>query len=546
MEIFKNNMKQNFYFLFFLGALFLLNGCTNAPNSITLTSNQGTCVQPGRYNSKVTPPPAITGNPTSAPYCMGITIQNNNSGMNANNIQITNLGLSMSYAVGTTSFGGMLYDPVAAQISIGGNQSYGNVGIYDPRNCVTSSGPNVTTLGTGGQKCTFYLQLSGESNPVGVYPITLTYNYTNGNQNYSVSTKINQRVYLYGGAASGLFYVSTNLLSATPAPAWQTGLAPTNSPVPYIIEANYGFVLFATANAVYVYNGANGASATQLGSNLPTTVSAVAFDTSNNVYAATTNSGIYVFNRNLATPAWMPLTDTTGLITASTNVTGLKGVEFTGQPNQLYAITVTNNAYLCNNLNITATGATCSCQLLNTPPLLVPSNFANNAIDVDQSGNLYAGYKSGVSLLSSGVWQPPYAITSIITGTVSGVNWVAPVTPTAPAILYFGETGATVAGENSVYSCNLTSNTCTVLSSSKSNGITGNANSVTTDGMGNVCATGQMLNSLDYVSSASNVTAACLLNISTPKTATWIPIANGSLSVAPVQFGIIASMLTSY
>ena len=549
-----DNLKRNtkYYNSFSLpiilsGLSLLLISCTNTPNSINITPTQGTCVQAGMYNPKLTPPAAITSNPASAPYCMGITIQNNNSGMNANNIQITNLGLTINYTVGKTPFNGILYDPVAAGISINGqSQNYGNVGIYDPRNCVTNQGASVTTLGTG-QSCMFYLQLSGESNPVGIYPTNLTYNYTNGNQNYSISVALNQRVYLYGGAPSGLFYTSNLQPTTTNPVAWQTGLTPTVSPVPYIIEDGFGFVYFATANTVYIYSGANVASgnmasATQLGGTLPTPVSAIAFDTSYNVYAATA-SGIYVYNKSLATPAWMYLTDNSRQITDNTQIIGLKGFEFESPSiNQLYAITGTT-AYQCSNPNVNANGASCNWIALTTGPN-IPTKFYQNAIDTDASSNLYASSNLGASQYSNG-WKIPYGLNpALIPGSnISGVRWSGPIPPSFPnQTLYLGAMNA--GGQNSVYNCIFTgSNACTSLISSKNNGVNGNANSVTTDGAGNVCVTGSGLNSPDFAGT-SNTAGTCLMNISESTTSSWIPIQNGSLSSGQISYGTIASMLT--
>ncbi|MFN7094656.1 MAG: hypothetical protein ACK4M7_04755, partial [Burkholderiales bacterium] len=163
--------------------------CSNTQNEITMTVVQGACVQASMYASSVTPPSVIVKNPTTAPYCASVTIRNNNSGKNANNIQVINSGsyngLAGRFTVGTKSYSATLYDPIAAGVPISGSQNIGNVMLYDPYNCATTQGANVRTLTQGGGNCTFYLQLAGESFPAGVYPINLTYNYTNWNQNYS-------------------------------------------------------------------------------------------------------------------------------------------------------------------------------------------------------------------------------------------------------------------------------------------------------------------------------------------------------------------------
>jgi hypothetical protein len=116
-----------------------LGGC-GVQNNLSFTTQTGNC-----YDGT-----------TNAPYCVGVTLQNNSGGQNfitSTNFPITGLSLSLTGA-----------SNVGYPSSAGSN--------YDPNNC----------LGSGiapGQSCTFYLQLTGESVPVGqAQAITLTANYT--------------------------------------------------------------------------------------------------------------------------------------------------------------------------------------------------------------------------------------------------------------------------------------------------------------------------------------------------------------------------------
>lgn len=566
------NIKQ---YIALVGVTILSVACSDTPNNITMTPSQGVCVQASQYSTTngaqanaIATYPIIESNPTfTTPYCMAVTLQNNNSGTNANTVQITTGGLTLNYTVGSTTYSAQMYDPAAATITIsGGTQTAGNVAIFDPQNCVTTQGANVQNLATGGGKCTFYLQLTGEGNPVGTYPTSLIYNYTNGNQNYSISTNINQRVYLYGGANNGLYFVNNSAISAsqgstgTPA-AWSTGItgAPQTA-VSYIIETLYGFVFFSSGTQVYLFNGI---SATQVGGNLPATVTSIAFDSSYNVYASTTN-GIYVYNTNSTTTSgWTLMTDSSNQVTSNTAIIGLKGYEFAGQQslNQLYAIS-SNFAYICTNLNPSA--ATFNCTKASSGA--APSTLYANAIDIDSSGNLYAGGLFGsaltIGVLSNFAWSAPnYTVTPsipLVTGAIpaiGGVRWESAAATGSNPIVYFSvlnpESALAAQTESAVYTCNPGIPSCSpLLSPGGSNPIFGNANTITDDGLGNVYVAGSQLNSSDWGSAASNVTGAFLLlnpsSTAAGGVSSWTPITAGSLNTAPINFTAVASMLTTY
>ncbi len=585
--IFNRNPKMKLNFsnkylncLYLVSVMLLSAACSDTPNNVTISQEQGQCVQLSQYNSSSATPgialafPMLESNPTTTtPYCMAITIQNNNAGTNANNIVVVGSGVQLSTTIpGTTvATTGTIYDFYAANVGpeAGESQIFANLAVFDPNNCTATTGANVQTLTTGGGACTFYLQILNESSPVGVYPYTLTYNYTNGNQNYSTSTTINQRVYLYGGDyfSSGLYFMSTNAMTAatnttTPA-SWQLGLP--NDPmltVRYILEGQYGFVDFAAGNSVYYFNGID---ITQIGSTLPETVSSLAYDGSGNLYASTTGQGMWVYNISESSPNWVHMNDDRGNLSATSNIIGLKGYQFSTSPtNTVYAITE-STAYLCS-----VNGSSKESCILSPsgPSSNAPSALFTNAIDVDNIGTLYAGagYANdstlGVTKLDNGFtgnWTPytsnsppPYITVAPAATGVGGVHWTNQ--NQSGYSLFFGAIGNPLL-ESTVYSC--VSSTCSPLISNTGiggNPLFGNAYTVTTDGTGNLYVGGSALDSHDYQESVTTdtTTGAILLfgqyTISGVGAGTWTPILQIESTETPVQINTtaVASMLTSY
>lgn len=135
-----NKMKK-----IILGAatLLMLVGCGGVNNNISFSLNSGGCAD-GTAN---------------APYCMAVTIQNNAGGQNfitSTNFPIQNLSFSVT---GPNNV----------------NYPVGSGSAMDPNGCVSS------TVAPGGT-CTFYLQLTGESAPVGPkVPVTVNVSYTINN-----------------------------------------------------------------------------------------------------------------------------------------------------------------------------------------------------------------------------------------------------------------------------------------------------------------------------------------------------------------------------
>lgn len=549
---------KNFNLLFSSIAILAITGCSSGNNAVSMTPTQGQCVQSNMYSSSVTPPVNIANNPIASPYCMAVQIQNNNSGNNANNIQIATTGqtngtgLVMSYNVGATSYSAQMADSNAAGIAIG-SQTLGNISVYDPYNCLTTQGSNVITLNAGGDSCTFYLQLAGESYPVGVYGISLNYNYTNGNSNYNVTTNINQRVNLYAGSSTGNLYVNN---SGT----WQTG---ASLPVPIATTDNaaitglasdaFGNLYISTTQDIYEFNGI---SVTQLNA-LPsiTRINGITTDINSYLYAAT-NNGVYKYNTTESVPNWRPFFG----ITESTINVGSQVIAIKSYPNPsgtdiIYA-TTESAAYLCEN----PSGIFDVCDWSTiTSGASTPTAFTNgtSGLSIDNAGNLYtANITSANSYTSNPGWQSfSYFTESIgagdLTGVIDAIQWT---TVNNQQYLYVGEYGAESATESALYVCTPvtpgSSTGCTPLVSESGNSLTGNVYAVTTDGANNVYAVGNTLNSVDYSSTESNTYGASLI---APISSTgvgsslWMPIlTNSTISGGNLSVLSVSSMLTTY
>lgn len=227
----------------------ILYGCSQTPNNISLSAQQGQCVTgafPGYESSATTYSQAFPINgslPGTSPYCVALTLTNNNSGQNANNIQVNGYGFTMTYVSayspsGNTNYTASMIDFNAAGVSSSSfNNTYqqiSNIALFDPNNCVTTLGPNVKTLYTNGGSCTFYVAIVNESMPIGIYPLNFGVNYTNGNANYSTGITINERSNLYVGGTFNSNVMITNAQNTSPT---QNTFISANSPESYAVKS---------------------------------------------------------------------------------------------------------------------------------------------------------------------------------------------------------------------------------------------------------------------------------------------------------------------
>lgn len=303
----------------------VLAGCSaSAPNDVTLSTTPGICVNsviPGYEAGATTYSSAFPMNsymPSSSPYCMAVTMTNNNSGTNSNNIQVYQGGLTLTYVAAGTSYSAYMIDFNAAGLNPG-NFSYvpvqqlGNIALFDPNNCVTTIGAHVQTLNKGGGQCTFYLQIVSEYLPTGDYPLNLSINYTNGNQNYNVQTNVYQHATMYIG---GAFTSPSTYLASFNANSGNIALPlesiSMSNPVKLMAQDSIGNIYAYDGSIVYAFNGESIAPTKAT----PAGINQLAGDSFGNVFAAT-SSGLYVYNAaNGSSATWVYVTNSPSSVSA--------------------------------------------------------------------------------------------------------------------------------------------------------------------------------------------------------------------------------------
>lgn len=314
----------------------LLCAC-GVENNITFSTTQGQCAD----------------GTTNAPYCMAITIQNNNGGqnyINSTNYPINNLSLSISGA---------------------GNVGYPSApgSNYDPNNCLGSSiNP--------GSSCQFFLWLTGESFPVGTHnAITITANYTINNtlpwvtSSNSASSSLTVyetpglQISTSGGnsAYNGYVQVYNNNGFNTPYKAESETIANA------VINDNYyGFLYLAGSSGIYLSGNGNyvtnatGSSSSIKGSTNLLINGQTIYGTPN----GSLSSSVYFAGIQNESFNWSQYA--TGLTNTSTNISAISGTRlFFASAANAYVCTQNSSGNNCvsegNNLNggsITALGYT--------------------------------------------------------------------------------------------------------------------------------------------------------------------------------------------
>ncbi len=478
----------------------LLLGCAQTPNNITITNTQGACLTGGVDASPV-------NNPSNAPYCMSITLQNNNIGENANNVQVTNSGITLSYQAITSSglqtYANAICDNnasggVCTSTNTGTNQ-IGNITVYDPNNCATQQGSRVSTLMASGGTCTFYLQLSGETYAFGSYPITVTYNYTNSNQNFSITNSFYEKVQLYSGGEFGLYQINNSTFNFI-----ESGIQ-----TKAVVHDFVGRLFFNSNNVVYMFNGAN---TTQVGNQLSSNVNSMTIDGNNNLIVSTASNGLFSYPlQNILGGTWSAITDQNNLVTPTSNTIGVAGSQLS---NMLYVINSTN-AYRC--LETGTSLITLNCNNIGSG-----STFYPNSLAMSSSGVLYTGNNNTLEFyIPSAVgdiytFSPTLGANYVSSVNVNNNNIVAGIHNTSPYLA------------NGLYSCGLTGGNCLpVPSSSTGNYIMGNLTGVAMDGAGYVFGVGDHISSNDFSGTKNGFFSNILFNTATSLvTFTWAPTIN--------------------
>lgn len=195
----------------------LLTAC-GVENNVSFSLAQGNCAD----------------GTTGAPYCMQVTIQNNSGGqnyINSTNFPISNLQLTVSALANNVNY------PVTSGSAL------------DPNGCLNS------TISPG-SSCAFFLQLTGESVPVGQkQAINISANYTinstlfgTSSENASSSTTVYQRPALIAVNSNGraMNYSESGVSSVYAA---ESGSATVNASTN---DNYYGFLYLATNNGLYL------------------------------------------------------------------------------------------------------------------------------------------------------------------------------------------------------------------------------------------------------------------------------------------------------
>ncbi|MBX9865435.1 MAG: hypothetical protein K2Y14_00865 [Burkholderiales bacterium] len=536
----------------FFGVLLVgvLGACSPTPNNVTLTLTPSSCVTGAYPGYEATATSYSNGYslnatmPATSPYCMAVTLTNNNSGTNANNIQVFQGGLQLTYNVAGVAYSGYMIDFNASGIpqstyTYTPYQQLGNIALFDPSNCVTTIGSHVNTLNQGGGQCTFYLGVVGEAFPVGTYPLQLQINYTNGNDSYFVTAAFNQRVNLYAGGdftAPGDYLaiyngIGTNVAESTP-------VAFPGQAIQLLTRDAYGDIFAYDGLNTYVFNG--GSSWTEIG--LPsgvTQINALSSDTLGNIFAAT-DAGVWTYSLSSSTPAWSNV--------AGTSVTGsfaaVQSIPVSGSNNTLFA---TDNSWPNPALLACswATGATCAWSSIFES---ANTFFNSQALAVESATLQY--WASG-----STVWQNNNGESSVMLNESTVDNQAGPIGIDPIGLMYVSFKNTIDPLVPSVFSNSIAADgTLTPLTSSSGQALLGAANGVAVQSisyngssLASVVAYGNNLFSADFSGVNSSSLAYVLLGYSTVTpvaSSNWTPITG--ISGGAVNSVAFASVLTTY
>jgi hypothetical protein len=435
----------------------LIFGCSPTPNDVTISVTPNIC--------------APNTSKSQSPYCMMVTLQNNNRGENANNVQVTSAGITLNFTANTESgavtYSGVLCDNKASGgVCPNATSQVGNILLQDPNNCATQQGANVKTLMAGGGICNFYLTIVQEAYRVGNYPTILTYNYTNANQNYLVATTFNQTVNVITGANNGLFILNRE--------SWQE-IKDTNTQfanVNNIIRDNYGYFYFNSDLAIYSYDGNKLVALNSVTNSINSL-----FQDNNFLLALVKESGIYSKNLN-SNESWQKVTiNGVGIENNFIGITKMQQVLYLSSRESIYSC---NETIQNNQLSMNCTNK-------------ISGIFYPNTINANQ----YLYYASNKDLFKYDSISESTVNYTITPDVVS--NYYISSFSLRSNDIVFGVNNLLnpkQIAESSVYFCT-DSSICSVLLSKSLNHLNGNINSITRDGANSIYFVGESINSKD-------------------------------------------------
>lgn len=452
-----------------LFALVVLLISCGVNNNVTVSTTNGACPSSLESGS------VSFGN--TAPYCLSVTVQNNNGGqnwINSSNYPISNLAIAVS---GATNI-----------------QSPATTSTMDPNGCKGS------TINLG-NSCTFYLKLSGEAYPVTsteTATITLTYNVNNqlfgSGTSYSNAFNVYERTNIYAFESSSTSNGSAYL--------WQynsTGLSDIgqiesgDQPMTSAIDNNnLGLVYLGGTLGVYAYGNSSTTSSISKGGITSGASNLIANASSLFASGVGTNTGVWQYS--LTSNIWASNSPAfTSGVTFASNISAISGsaVLYFANGAAVYACNIANNTTTCQ---LEASGGGLIGNLMTLGFLTLNS--------VNYTG-LYAGTARGIFAESGVSPSPANSWTSVTTtgaGTVpnitamtgssttnqlyigdsSGNIWV--IKATAPTTVAQFSTGAAIGSPvsgmvvdnngsvlyftagNTLYSCTLGGSTCSPTS----------------------------------------------------------------------------------
>ncbi len=322
---------------------------------------------------------------TNAPYCMAIQLSNNSGGqnyINSTNYAFENLQISVNSSSSNLNY------PVTQGSAL------------DPNGCVNS------TIKPG-KSCTFYVQLTGESVPVGSFsPININASYKidnnlfgGGSSTYSSSYSFYQKPNLVVTNTNGLVinYSQTGLQSAFSAESSGSVAVNANANDNY-----YGFLylatnsgLFLSGNESFAYNKAE--SLTNI--NNITINGKTAYPISGgNIYSATINP--------IKNISWANFATASNNLKTNTAITALGRV----------VVASSNNVFICNSSSSSGGCVQEGVPLTGIQKLIYTVLGSSNSgsltgvqltgLVVGTSGGLFV--ESGVTNSSANQWLPVY------------------------------------------------------------------------------------------------------------------------------------------
>ncbi len=433
-------------------------------NNVFMTTSIGTCAD----------------GTTSAPYCMGITINNNNESnaqnwINSTNYPIQNIVINVSGA---------------NNISYPGNGSTNQ----DPNGCMSSSI-------SPGASCTVYLQLNTESYAVGsqtAMTVNITYNVQNSlfgtsSTNGSAGLTVHQQSNLYGITGSGILNVynyggisQISTESSTQSYPSLLTIAMDNNSYGYIYTSNQNGVFYfgnpgdANGDTNYLSGSTFESSGTSNFNNL--------WSNGNMLYTATNGYGVwqtsitslswnllynvsYSFYSNInamSSSGSIYLVSSTGsqvylCISSTTSTCSVEGAGLSGTANDLGTSSSNFTPYGYTGLYAATTGLYAESGTTNSATnswtQVTGPSVATTAIVSDNAGNLY------ISDISGNIYKILASTTTPTTADLMVANIDGSTQISQMIVDNSGEQLLVLNSSGNLYGCPLSGSSCTLLES---------------------------------------------------------------------------------